>query len=216
MNFYNFIIRWRFQIGVLFLLGGVIFNIYGSLGFAWPFYGLALILIITHFLFGPLRIIQSYLEKGNIAGAQQILSIIWFPKLLIKPIRSVYYTLQGHLAMANQDLNKAETMMKKGLDLGLPMNDAQGASMLQMGMIAMQKGKMKESEGYVREAIRKGLPDKETEATAYLQMCSILMTKREFRGAKEYFRKVKKLNPTTPELVTQIKQVERYISRMPG
>lgn len=216
MKFYNFIIRWRFQIGVLFLLAGVVFNIEGSLGYAWPFYGLALILIVTHFLFGPLRVIQNYLEKGDMQGAQKILSSIWFPKLLIKPIRSVYYTLQGHLAMANQDLNKAETMMKKGLDLGLPMKEAQGASMLQMGMIAMQKGKMKESEGYLREAIKKGLPDKETEATAYLQMCSILMSKREFRGAKEYFRKVKKLNPTTPELVAQIKQVEKYISRMPG
>ena len=106
--------------------------------------------------------------------------------------------------------------MKKGLDLGMPMKEAEGASMLQMGMISMQKGNMKQGESYIREAIRKGLPDKENEAAALLQMCSIMMNKREFRAAKDYFRKAKACKPTTPQIVDQIKQIEKYIARMPG
>jgi hypothetical protein len=43
-----------------------------------------------------------------------------------------------------------------------------------------------------------------------------MINKREFRAAKEYFKKVKNLKPTTPELVSQIKQMEKYITRMPG
>jgi len=43
-----------------------------------------------------------------------------------------------------------------------------------------------------------------------------MMTKREFRAAKEFFRKAKGLKATTPQIVEQIKQIERYISRMPG
>lgn len=106
--------------------------------------------------------------------------------------------------------------MKKGLDLGMPMKEAEGASLLQMGMIALQKNDLKAGENYIRSAIRKGLPDKENESAAYLQMCSIMMTKREFRAAKDFFRKAKALKPTTPQIVDQIKQIEKYIARMPG
>jgi Tfp pilus assembly protein PilF len=68
----------------------------------------------------------------------------------------------------------------------------------------------------VRQALTKGLPDKENQAAAYLQMCSLMMNKREFRAAKDFFRKAKALKPTTPQLVDQIKQIEKYISRIPG
>jgi hypothetical protein len=49
-----------------------------------------------------------------------------------------------------------------------------------------------------------------------LQLCSIMINKREFRSAKDYFRKVKALKPTTPQIVDQVKQMEKYITRMPG
>jgi uncharacterized protein HemY len=85
-----------------------------------------------------------------------------------------------------------------------------------MGMLAMQKNNFKQAESYIRQALRKGLPDKENQAAANLQMCSIMMNKREFRAAKEFFRKAKALKPSTQQLADQIKQMEKYISRMPG
>ncbi|MFM7838241.1 MAG: hypothetical protein ACKO6K_01645 [Chitinophagaceae bacterium] len=75
---------------------------------------------------------------------------------------------------------------------------------------------MKQGESYIRQALREGLPDKENEAAAYLQMCNIMLNKREFRAGKEYFRKAKGLKPTQPEIVKQIKEIEKYISRIPG
>jgi Tfp pilus assembly protein PilF len=83
-------------------------------------------------------------------------------------------------------------------------------------MLAMQKNDIRQPESYIRLALRKGLPDKENQAAAYLQMCSIMMNKREFRAAKDFFRKAKALKPTTPQIVDQIKQIEKYISRIPG
>ena len=41
--------------------------------------------------------------------------------------------------MMKQDFEGAEKNMKKGLDLGMPMKEAEGASLLQMGMLALQK-----------------------------------------------------------------------------
>jgi Tfp pilus assembly protein PilF len=204
-------------VGLFLVIAGLALNFTIS-GFwpVFPMYLVGIILIAGHFFFGPLRLIQEYMEAGDMEGAQKVLNSIKYPNLLYKPIRSVYYTLQGNVAMMNQDFDKAETNMKKGLDLGMPMKEAEGASMLQMGMLAMQKNNLKQAEQYIRGALRKGLPDKENHSAAYLQMCSIMMNKREFRAAKDFFRKAKALKPKTPQIVDQIKQIEKYISRMPG
>ena len=216
MKFYNLLIKYRLYIGILVIILAIIVNI--TSGF-WPsfiLYLIGIILIAGHFFFGPMRLIQQYMENGDMEGAEKVLNSVQFPNLLYKPIRSVYFTLRGNVAMMKQDYAGAEKNMKKGLDLGMPMKEAEGASLLQMGMLQMQKNDIKSAESYIRSAIRSGLPDKENQAAAYLQLCSIMMTKREFRAAKEFFRKAKGLKATTPQIVEQIKQIERYISRMPG
>lgn len=216
MKLYNLLIKYRLYIGIVLILAGIYTNYAASFWPAFPLYFVGVILIAGHFFFGPLRLIQEYLENGDIEGAEKVLNTIKFPGLLYKPIRSVYYTLKGNVAMMKQDFVSAEKHMKKGLDLGMPMKEAEGASLLQMGMLSMQKNDLRQAESYIRQAIKKGLPDKENEAAAYLQMCSIMMNKREFRAAKDYFRKTKALKPTTPQIVDQIKQIEKYISRIPG
>jgi tetratricopeptide (TPR) repeat protein len=216
MKFYNVVIKYRLYIGITLVVLGGLANYLTSFWPAFPLYFVGVILIFGHFFFGPLRLIQEYMENGDMEGAEKVLNSIQFPNLLYKPIRSVYYTLKGNVAMMKQDYDGAEKMMKKGLDLGMPMKEAEGASLLQMGMLAMQKNDLKQGESYIRQAIRKGLPDKENEAAAYLQMCSIMMNKREFRAAKDFFRKAKALKPTTPQIIDQIKQIEKYITRMPG
>ena len=118
--------------------------------------------------------------------------------------------------MVKQDYVAAESHMKKSLSLGSPLKEAEGANQLQLGMLSMQKGDLRQAESYIRQAIRSGLPDKENQSAAYLQLCSIMINKREFRAAKEYFRKVKALKPTTPQILDQVKQMEKYITRMPG
>ncbi len=216
MKFYNLLIKYRLYIGILLIVLGIVTNVFSSFWPAFPLYLIGIILIAGHFFFGPLRLIQEHLESGNMEAAEKITNSIKFPGLLYKPIRSVYYTLKGNMAMMKQDFDTAEVNMKKGLDLGMPMKEAEGASLLQMGMLAMQKNDLRGAENYIRNALRKGLPDKENKAAAYLQMCSLMMNKREFRAAKDFFRKAKALKPTTPQIVDQIKQIEKYISRMPG
>src|SRR5450432_488158 len=216
MKFYSIIIRYRLAIGIALIVIGIITNIYSGFWPAFLPYLIGVVLIAGHFFFGPLRLIQEHMESGNIEAAEKVLGTIKFPNLLYKPIRSVYFTLKGNLAMMKQDFAGAEINMKKGLDLGMPMKEAEGASLLQMGMLQMQKNDIRKAESYIRQALQKGLPDKENHAAAYLQLCSVMMTKREFRAAKDFFRKAKALKPTTPQIVDQIKQIEKYISRIPG
>jgi len=216
MKFYSIIIKYRLYIGLALIAIGVLTNIYAGFWPAFLPYLVGVVLIAGHFFFGPLRLIQEHMEAGDMEGAEKVIATIKFPNLLYKPIRSVYFTLKGNIAMMKNDFDGAEVNMRKGLDLGLPMKEAEGASLLQMGMLAMQKNDIRKAEGLIRQAISKGLPDKENQAAAYLQLCSIMMTKREFRASKEFFRKAKNLKPTTPQIVDQIKQIEKYISRIPG
>lgn len=216
MKFLNIVIKYRLLLGVVFIVLAVLVNV--TAGF-WPsfiLYLIAVILIVGHFLFGPMRLIQGHMESGDMEGAEKVLNSIWFPNLLIKPVRSVYFTLKGNMAMVKNDFESAESHMKKSLSLGSPVKEAEGANQLQLGMLSMQKGNLKQAESYIRQAIRSGLPDKENQSAAYLQLTSIMINKREFRAAKEYFRKVKALKPTTPQIVDQVKQMEKYITRMPG
>ena len=218
MKWMNVIIKYRLWIGLALLALAIFVNIQTSFWPSFIIYFIAILLIVGHFLFGPMRLIQTAMEAGDMEGAKKIVDSIQFPGLLIKPIRSVYYTLKGNLAMVNQDYDQAETMMKKGLALGggTLTKQAEGPNKLQLGMLSMQKGDIKQAEAYIRQAIRAGLPDNENNAAAYLQLCSIMMNKREFRAAKEYFRKAKSFKATTPQIVDQIKQIEKYITRMPG
>ena len=218
MKWYNLLIKYRLWIGLVLLALAVYVNM--EAGF-WPsfiLYLVSVVLILGHFLLGPMRLIQVAMENDDLEEAKRVVDSITFPRLLIKPVRSVYYTIKGNLAMAEQDFSTAEQHMKKGLSLGggALTKQAEGPNKLQLGMLSMQKGNMREAESYIRQALRAGLPDKENEAAAYLQLSSIMMNKREFRAAKDFFRKAKGLKPTTPQIVDQIKQIEKYITRMPG
>lgn len=217
MKFYNLLIKYRFWLSILAIVIGVILNLTGT-GFwpTFPLYFIALIGLFSHFFIGPLRLVQQPMEEGNVEEVQRILDSIWFPNLLYKPIRSTFYTLKGNLAMMAQDFDSAEKHLKKSSDLGSAMPEAEGANKLQLGMMALQKGDFKGGESYIRAAIRAGFADKESEAVAYLSMCQIFMNKREFRAAKEYFRKAKALKPKTEQVISQIKEIEKYISRIPG
>ena len=218
MAFYNIIIKYRFWLSLIAVALGLGLEL-GHIASFWPvfpLYFIALIGIFSHFFVGPLRLVQAPMEAGDLDEVERILGTIWWPRLLYTPIRSTYYTLKGNIAMAKQDFDTAEKHLKKSSALGSAMPEAEGANKLQLGMMAMQRGDTKQGESYIRAAIRAGIPDKESEAVAFLSMCQIFMNKREFRAAKDYFRKAKACKPTTKQVLDQIKEIEKYISRMPG
>ena len=216
MKFYTFIIRYRFPLSLLALVLAVAVNIYAGFWPSFILYFIAVIGLFTHFFIGPMRLIQEPMENGDVETVEKILKSIWFPGLLYKPIRSTYYTVKGNIAMMQQDFDTAEKHLKKSSQLGAPMPEAEGANKLQLGMMSLQKGDFKNGEAYIRAAIRLGIPDKESEAVAYLSMCQIFMNKREFRAAKDFFRKAKACKPKTKQVLDQIKEIEKYITRMPG
>src|ERR1700752_3076413 len=114
MKIYNIVIKYRLPIALVLLILAIATNIYAGFWPAFLLYFVALILLFGYFFFGPLRLIQEHMEAGDMDAAEKVLNSIRFPGLLYKPIRSVYYTLKGNIAMMKQDFTSAEKNMKKG------------------------------------------------------------------------------------------------------
>lgn len=216
MKAFNFFILYRLPIGIILLLGGIALGV--SIGWweATIVLVLALVCLVTHFMFGPMRLIQEAVEAGDIEKASSLMNSIKFPNLLYKPIRSVYFFLQSNLAMQSNDLDKAESTIRQSINSGSPMKEYEGMQYFQLGTIAYQKNDLKGAAENLKFALRKGLPDKDNTAAALLTLASISMSRRDFKSAKDYFRRAKEQKPSAPQIVSQIKEMDRHISRLPG
>lgn len=183
---------------------------------AWLPFLVAILMVVAHFLIGPMTLIQKYIEEGDTDGAQKLMDRVKYPNLLYKPVRSSYYMLRANISTMTDDLDKAEADLKKGLEAGMPEKEFEGSAYLQLGAIAFKKGNNKEAYEHLRKAVKLGLPDKDSEATAYLQLSGLCMQRRDFRSSKLYFTKAKACKSKNEQVVAQIAELSKYMSRIPG
>ena len=217
MWFYKKLLIYRLYIGMPLLIGAIALAFVGD---NWGWFTLCLTLgliaVVSHFLFGPLRLIQEAVEAGDMEAANKYLNMVQFPRLLIKPVRQGYFMIKSNLAMQNKDFNTAEGYLKESIKSksSIAGQEFEGASYLQLGMLAMQKGDRKEAKRNLRQALSKGLPDDDSMAAALLQLASIEIQGRQLKQGKEYFKKAKKLKVQNPEIKDQLVQMGKYISRV--
>lgn len=217
MKVLRFYILYRLPIIAVLIICGVLSHLYGDVILAWILYFLAFISLLLYFLIGTMRLVQEAVSDGDVDKAMVYLNKIKFPRLLIKPVRSGYYMLQSNLSIASNDLNTAEANIRKSLNTKSTLDkDLKGTSIMQLGFIQMKQGKSKEARQSFLEAVKLGIPDKENLAAVYLQLCSMEIQRHQNRSGKEFFRKAKALKPKSEEIVQQIKQMEKSISRLPG
>jgi tetratricopeptide (TPR) repeat protein len=196
---------------------GIVSHIWLDTVLAWLCYVAAFISILLYFMFGTMRLVQDAITEGDVDSAKKYMSMIRFPRLLFKPIRQAYYLLEGNLAMVDNDMDKAEANIRKGISAQSKLvGDTRGAGLLQLGFIQLRKGNIKEGRLNLMEAIKAGIPDKEQLAAAYLQLCSIEIQRQQYRIAKEYYRKSKACKPTSSEILEQFRIMDKQIPRLPG
>lgn len=212
----KFLVFNRLPIAVLLLAIGFLIGFKVTWWIAWIPMLIAVLMIIAHFMVGPMSLIQGYIESGDIEGAQLLMKKVKYPNLLYKPVRSSYHMLQANMHTMTEDLDKAEDSLKKSLEAGITEKGFEGTAYLQLGAIAQRKGNTKEAYENIRKALSLGLPDKDNEATAYLQLSAICMQRRDFRASKQYFAKAKSCKPTNKDIVDQLAEMQKYIARMPG
>jgi tetratricopeptide (TPR) repeat protein len=205
MNFRKIFVFYRIPIAIGLIALGFVLGFEVTWWIAWIPFLVAAIMITAYFLIGPMTLIQGYIESGDMEGAQKLLKQVKYPNLLYKPIRSSYYMLQANFST-----------MGEGLETGMAEKEFEGTAYMQLGAIAQKKGNTKEAYEHLRKAVQIGLPDKDNEAMAYLQLSSICIQRRDFRNGKLYFNKAKSCKATNPQVVDQIKEMSKYIARIPG
>lgn len=212
----QFLVYNRLLLAVVLIALGFLIGFKVTWWIAWIPFLIAILMVVAHFMIGPMSLIQGYVESGDLEGAEKLLARVKYPNLLYKPVRSSYHMLQANMHSMTDDLDKAESSLRKSLDAGITEKGFEGTAYLQLGAIAQKKGNTKEAYENIRKAISLGLPDKDNEASAYLQLSSICMQRRDFRASKQYFAKAKACKPTNVQVADQIKEMQKYIARMPG
>jgi len=215
-NLRRFIVFNRLWIAVLLIGLGFYLGFEVTWWLGWLPMFIAIIMVVAHFLVGPVTLMQRYIEAGDVEGAKKILDKVKYPNLLYKPVRSMYYSLKSNFSSMNEDWDTAEAELRKGLESGGSDKDYQGTAMFQLGSICYRKGNMKEAYEHLRKAVQIGLPDADTSATAYLYLTSICLQRRNYKGGKFYFAKAKAAKPKNKEIVEQIDEMKKTISRIPG
>lgn len=216
-KFRRFLVLNRIPIAILFIGLGIYLGFQVSWWLGWLPIFLGLLIGAAHFLAGPVTLMQRYIENGDVEGAQQLIGKVKYPNLLYKPVRSAYYMLKSNFSTMNEDFDTAEAELREGLKAG-GKNDKEfkGTALLQLGSIAMRKGNTKEAYANLRGAVKAGLPDADSNATAYIQLATICIQRRDFRGAKFYYSRARAAKPKNEQVVEQINEMKKYISRIPG
>ncbi len=216
MNFRRILVYYRIPIAIGLFALGFLLGFKVTWWIAWIPFLISILMVVAYFMVGPMTLIQGYMESGDMEGAQKLLKKVKFPNLLYKPIRSSYYMLQANFSTIGEDLDSAEAQLRKGLESGMPEKEYEGTAYLQLGAIAQKKGNTREAFEHLKKAVQIGLPDADNLATAYLQLSSICIQRRDFRNAKIYFNKAKSSKATNVQVVEQIKEMSKYIARIPG
>jgi tetratricopeptide (TPR) repeat protein len=212
----RFLVVNRLWVSVFLIALGVYLGIEVTWWLGWLPIFIALLVIVAHFMAGPVTLMQRYIENGDVEGAQKLIAKVKYPNLLYKPIRSAYYMLKANFSTMNEDLDSAEADLRKGLESGSTDKDFQGTALLQLGSIAYRKGNTKEAYENLRNALKAGLPDPDSNATAYLQLASICLQRRDFKGSKFYYARAKAAKPKNEQIIEQLNEMKKYMSRIPG
>ncbi|RYD52880.1 MAG: hypothetical protein EOP52_01660 [Sphingobacteriales bacterium] len=212
----RFLVFNRLPIAIVLFALGLLLGFKVTWWVAWIPMLLAILMIVAHYLIGPMTLIQGHVESGDIDGARVLLDRVKKPDWLYKPVRSSYYMLRGNLSTMTEDLDQAESDIKKSLEAGITEKGYEGSALLQLGAIAMKKGNMNEAYQHLQTALKKGLPDADSKAMAHLQICQILLQRRSYKAAKMAFAQAKNAKSTNDQVVAQIKELQQYMSRIPG
>jgi tetratricopeptide (TPR) repeat protein len=212
------LVLYRLPIAILLIGLGVYITMQTKSGIyvSWLFFLIAILMVVAHFMIGPITLIQKHVENGDFDGAKDLLNRVKYPNLLYKPVRSAYYMLKSNFSTMNENFEDAESDIRKSLEAGIDDKSVQGGAYLQLGMISYKKGNKKEAYENLRKAVSMGLPDKDSEASAYLQLSSICGERRDFKGMKLYYQKAKACKPKNEMIINQLKEMDKYISRIPG
>ncbi len=144
--------RVRFLLILLFLVLGVILHVQIGLTPAWYLYLAALIILITHFVFGNVWSAFAMMRKGKIKEAELLINQIKRPDLLTKQHKAYYHFIKGMIALQKEDLNDGELHLKQASEIGLRNANDNALVALNVSHIYYKQQKVNDCQLYLKKA----------------------------------------------------------------
>lgn len=136
--------------GVL-LGGGIILAFIVNFWYAFPLILIGLILLLVYIFFGSVNSAAKHIQTGDFAKADKMLGLTFKPDWLYVTQRAFYYIMKGSIAMNDKDMNKAEGLFDKALQMDLPSDNEKAMVLLQLSNINATKNKWQAAKKYFRE-----------------------------------------------------------------
>ena len=136
----------------LFLLGGIALAIGVGFWYSFPVLLVGLILFAVYILFGSVNSAAKHIQEGDFDAADKKLNLTLKPDWLYVTQRAFYSIMKGSIAMNNKDMDGAERLFDKALNMDLPSDNEKAMVLLQLSNINASKSKWKAAKNYFREA----------------------------------------------------------------
>ena len=114
--------RIRFGLIFLFIGLGILLLVRTGISNAWPLFLGAVLLWVTHFLFGSVWVAFNALKRGQIQKATNLINSIKRPEWLVKRNRAYYFFTKGLIDLQNKALESGEKNLLEALNIGLEKN----------------------------------------------------------------------------------------------
>ncbi len=148
-----------FTLNIYLKFAGIAVGIFGGIalafafGFWWafPLILAGLILLVSYILLGTVQSAAQFMEKQDFAAANKRLDLTFFPQWLYKPNCSYFYMIKGSVAAQLKDFDKAETLLLKAKEIGLPTGNEKAMVALQLANFAAMKNKWNQAQVFMKE-----------------------------------------------------------------
>ena len=131
----------RFALIALFLGGGIVLSFIISFWYSLPLILIGLVLLAGYLLLGTVQSAALLMQGMDFAKVEQRLGLTLSPKLLYSPNRAYYFILKGTIAQQRNDLDAAESWLKKAEALNLPTDNEKAMVQLQLAILAATRDK---------------------------------------------------------------------------
>ena len=142
----------RFYLILLFLFLGIILHFEQGWSSAWYLYVAALILWITHFLFGNVWAAFGKLKKGKLDDAERLIEQIKRPQYLAKGHRAYYHLVKGMIALQRKAFEEAEAQLTDALAIGLRSGNDNALTALNLAHICFVEKRYADAQAYLQQA----------------------------------------------------------------
>ena len=122
----------RLPIAVLLIISGILitWQVNHGIWVSWIFFLIAILMVVAHFMIGPITLIQKHVEDGDFEGAQLLLAKVKYPNLLYKPVRSAFFMLKSNFSTIGENFEDAEAEIRKSLAVGISDKGVEGGAYL--------------------------------------------------------------------------------------